>query len=215
MSSIEGLARGRRQRCNGKADSTPRASRAVPHPSTDRALCRLTSEVKGDPVHSTRCGRQRRQTGWGRPRAGLGLVPLTPRNDALSIGPRGLRASPPWRRFHLAPRPAWQRATLGSELVGRSAPLAWPTSVGCATSQTHRRQVEPDDLSSESHERGRPAAGRAGRSFSEADLKLKLGLRLRRGGVRVHSANVAAVELARERRVARPERTTSAKLTAP
>ena len=30
----------------GKADSTLRASRAVPHPSTDRALCRLTSEVR-------------------------------------------------------------------------------------------------------------------------------------------------------------------------
>ena len=42
-----------------KADSTPRASRAVPHPSTDRALCRLTSEVRRDPVHSTRYGRQR------------------------------------------------------------------------------------------------------------------------------------------------------------
>jgi len=26
---------------------------------TDRALCRLTSEVRGDPVHSTRYGRQR------------------------------------------------------------------------------------------------------------------------------------------------------------
>ena len=42
-----------------KADSTLRASRAVPHPSTDRALCRLTSEVERDPVHSTRYGRQR------------------------------------------------------------------------------------------------------------------------------------------------------------
>ena len=44
-----------------KADSTLRASRAVPHPSTDRALRRLTSEVGRDPVHSTRYGRQRRQ----------------------------------------------------------------------------------------------------------------------------------------------------------
>ena len=42
-----------------KADSTRRASRAVPHPSTDRALRRLTSEVGRDPVHSTRYGRQR------------------------------------------------------------------------------------------------------------------------------------------------------------
>ena len=46
-----------------KADSTLRASRAVPHPSTDRALCRLTSEVERDPVHSTRYGRQRRLPG--------------------------------------------------------------------------------------------------------------------------------------------------------
>ena len=43
-----------------KADSTLRCSQAVPHPSTKRALCRLTSEVKRDPVHSTRYGRQRR-----------------------------------------------------------------------------------------------------------------------------------------------------------
>ena len=43
----------------GKADSTLRSSQAVPHPSTNRALCRLTSEVERDPVHSTRYGRQR------------------------------------------------------------------------------------------------------------------------------------------------------------
>ena len=42
-----------------KADSTLRTSQAVPHPSTNRALCRLTSEVERDPVHSTRYGRQR------------------------------------------------------------------------------------------------------------------------------------------------------------
>jgi hypothetical protein len=44
---------------NAKADSTLRSSQAVPHPSTNRALCRLTSEVERDPVHSTRYGRQR------------------------------------------------------------------------------------------------------------------------------------------------------------
>jgi hypothetical protein len=43
-----------------KADSTLRTSRAVPHSSTNRALCRLTSEVERDPVHSTRYGRQRK-----------------------------------------------------------------------------------------------------------------------------------------------------------
>ena len=42
-----------------KADSTLRSSRAVPHPSTNRALRRLTSEV--NPVNSTRYGRQRNQ----------------------------------------------------------------------------------------------------------------------------------------------------------
>ena len=40
-----------------KADSTLRTSRAVPQPSTNRALCRLTSEVERAPVHSTRYGR--------------------------------------------------------------------------------------------------------------------------------------------------------------
>ena len=43
-----------------KADSTLRTSQAVPHPSTIRALSCLTSEVRRDPVHSTRYGRQRR-----------------------------------------------------------------------------------------------------------------------------------------------------------
>ena len=36
-----------------KADSTLRSSQVVPHPSTNRALSRLTSEVRRDPVHST------------------------------------------------------------------------------------------------------------------------------------------------------------------
>ena len=42
-----------------QADSTQRSSQAVPHPSTNRALCCLTSEVERDPVHSTRYGRRR------------------------------------------------------------------------------------------------------------------------------------------------------------
>ena len=44
-----------------KADSTLRSSQAVPHPSTDRALCCLTSEVERDPVHSTRYGRRQKK----------------------------------------------------------------------------------------------------------------------------------------------------------
>ena len=42
-----------------KADSTQGSSQAVPHPSTNRALRCLTSEVERDPVHSTRYGRRR------------------------------------------------------------------------------------------------------------------------------------------------------------
>ena len=40
-----------------KADSTLRSSQAVPHPSTIRALRRLTSEFGRDPVYSSRYGR--------------------------------------------------------------------------------------------------------------------------------------------------------------
>ena len=43
-----------------KAGSTLRSSQAVPHPSTNRALRRLTAEVRRDPVHSTRYGRRRK-----------------------------------------------------------------------------------------------------------------------------------------------------------
>ena len=42
-----------------KADSTLRSSQAVLHTSIDRAPHCLTSEVKRDPVHSTRYGRRR------------------------------------------------------------------------------------------------------------------------------------------------------------
>ena len=48
-----------RRKGKRKAGSTRRSSQAVPHPSTNRALRRLTSEVGRDPVHSTRYGRQR------------------------------------------------------------------------------------------------------------------------------------------------------------
>ena len=40
-----------------RASSTQRTSQAVPHPSTDRALQRLTSEFGRDPVYSLRYGR--------------------------------------------------------------------------------------------------------------------------------------------------------------
>ena len=43
-----------------KANGTRRASQAVPHPSTDRALRRLTSEFGWDRVCSTQYGRWRR-----------------------------------------------------------------------------------------------------------------------------------------------------------
>ena len=53
------LAGSHEKKAKAKAGSTQRSSRAVPHPSTNRALRRLTSEVGRDPVHSTRYGRQR------------------------------------------------------------------------------------------------------------------------------------------------------------
>ena len=63
----QGMYDGRMMRELEKADSTRRSSQAVPHPSTNRALCRLTSEVRRDPVHSTRYGRQRSNTRAARP----------------------------------------------------------------------------------------------------------------------------------------------------
>ena len=57
-SIFEGRGNGSSRR-DAKADSTLRCSQAVPHPSTNRALRRLTSEVGRDPVHSTRYGRRR------------------------------------------------------------------------------------------------------------------------------------------------------------
>ena len=56
----ESWKRGSNSKNLKEADSTLRSSQAVPHPSTNRALCRLTSEVERDPVHSTRYGRQRK-----------------------------------------------------------------------------------------------------------------------------------------------------------
>ena len=59
--SWEGFQSMEKQICQ-KADSTLRSSQAVPHPSTNRALCCLTSEVERDPVHSTRYGRRRHES---------------------------------------------------------------------------------------------------------------------------------------------------------
>ena len=43
----------------GKAGSPRRTSQAAPHPGTNRALRRSTSEVRGDPVHSAWHGHRR------------------------------------------------------------------------------------------------------------------------------------------------------------
>ena len=59
------------------ADSTLRSSRAVPHPSTNRALRRLTSEVRRDPVYSTWYGRQRRY-----------MLAVAPRQQPARFGSR-------------------------------------------------------------------------------------------------------------------------------
>ena len=56
----ESWKRGSNSKNLKEADSTLRSSQAVPHPSTNRALCCLTSEVERDPVHSTRYGRRRK-----------------------------------------------------------------------------------------------------------------------------------------------------------
>ena len=57
--TLENHARARPSGKLKKAGGTLRSSRAVPHPSTNRALRRLTSEFGRDPVHSTRYGRWR------------------------------------------------------------------------------------------------------------------------------------------------------------
>ena len=71
-----------------KADSTLRSSQAVPHPSTNRALRRLTSEVRRDPVHSTRYGRQREtcspcmRRAWCRPHTSQASSVRAPRRKS-------------------------------------------------------------------------------------------------------------------------------------
>jgi hypothetical protein len=59
LSMLCGFGRGKMLGVRVKADSTLRTSRAVLHPSTNRALFRSTSEAERDPVHSTRYGHQR------------------------------------------------------------------------------------------------------------------------------------------------------------
>ena len=78
-----------------KAGSTLRTSQAVPHPSTNRALCRLTSEVGRDPVHSTRYGRQRALKSRMYTRAVRSRA-LRP-SRALRLGVARPRARPPAR----------------------------------------------------------------------------------------------------------------------
>ena len=129
-----------------KADSTLRASRAVPHPSTDRALCRLTAEVERDPVHSTRYGRQRKLS--LRPRRGKlahcgsralhkGSGESRGRGVAGSRG-RGVAAS--WRRGVAASR---RRRVAASRRRGVAA--SWRRGIaasrrrGVAASRTHER----------------------------------------------------------------------------
>ena len=74
--------------CGCKAGSTLRSPRAVPHPSTNRALCRLTSEVRRDPVHSTRYGRQRKWKQGGNRHVSRTVLaePWTSDNGGLRVG---------------------------------------------------------------------------------------------------------------------------------
>ena len=66
-----GTARAKASEMDCKADSTLRSSQAVPHPSTNRALRRLTSEVGRDPVYSTWYGRRRQMAAMLLSRANL------------------------------------------------------------------------------------------------------------------------------------------------
>ena len=79
-----------------KADSTLRSSQAVPHPSTNRALRCLTSEVERDPVHSTRYGR-RRQCRVSR---------LFGQATQTTGGSRAERCARPAEQPHVGPKPA-------------------------------------------------------------------------------------------------------------
>ena len=92
--SICGTTTGRRR--IQKANSTLRASRAVPHPSTDRAFRRLTSEFGWDRVHSTKCGRWRKH-------------PIPKRHEAAEAPPR-IRLSR-WKTF------IWYRSHFGSKVL--------------------------------------------------------------------------------------------------
>ena len=69
-----------------KANGTLRASQAVPHPSTDRALCCLTSEFRWDRVHSTQYGRWRKYRSTGRM---VGRLNGTPKRRTDKVPQRG------------------------------------------------------------------------------------------------------------------------------
>ena len=73
-----------------RADSTLGTSQAVPHPSTIRALCHLTSEVGRDPVYLTQYGRQQM-------------------NRISALFQRSSPASKPWERtsFSCSVLPWW------------------------------------------------------------------------------------------------------------
>ena len=93
-----------------EADSTLRSSQAVPHPSTNRALCCLTSEVERDPVHSTRYGRRRRAGFVDASKKTLpGLEPAT-KSSRIAREARSARPIRPEPRICLEPK--WLRSKL-------------------------------------------------------------------------------------------------------
>ena len=112
-----------------KAGSTLRSSRAVPHPSTNRALRRLTSEFGRDPVHSTWYGRQRGSL----KSPGLGIqgeknCACSPRGDhstRLNRHPAAAWASPPAEAESCAPPPKGRDSPHASLLRGRE-PVSTP-----------------------------------------------------------------------------------------
>ena len=92
-----------------KASSTPRDSQAVPHPSTNRALRRLTAEFGRDPVYSTRYGRWRKTEDSGDSR----------RKTAPTCGRKhdGARVADAWEHLPSPKAPHGRRPATG--LAGR------------------------------------------------------------------------------------------------
>ena len=104
-----------------KANSTLRASRAVPHPSTDRAFRRLTSEFGWDRVYSTKYGRWRKH-------------PI-PRTHEAAEAPRRIRLSR-WKTLSCHRSHFWLKGTERGDAFAQPSFLAGTTFVENQTWRT-------------------------------------------------------------------------------